>query len=161
VGELAAQFSVGDRELPGSILRLSEEARACRRELKAVEDRLLDVEAAELYASAERIGDVRLVALAFDGRGPGAEKHLALCLIARPRCVALVGAVQAGSVQFTFARSDDLTLDVRPLLRDACRIVGGGGGGQPNLAQGGGTQTKEAKAALEAAAEAARSQLQT
>lgn len=159
VGELAAQFSVGDRELLESITRLGEDARSCRRELKLAEERLLDREAAELYTGGEQIGATRLIVRRFDDRNVAAVKYIAQRLMAEPSCVALIGAVQGGSAQLTFARSDELPLDVRPLLRDACRLIGGGGGGQPNLAQGGGSRIDEVDSALHAAAQAVKTQL--
>jgi alanyl-tRNA synthetase len=56
----------------------------------------------------------------------------------------------------TFVRSADVTVDMRPLLKDACRMVGGGGGGQPNMAQGGGAQVDQAASALETAVQSLR-----
>ena len=62
-------------------------------------------------------------------------------------------------MQLTFGRSNDVQVDVRPLLSDACRMVGGGGGGQPNMAQGGGPRVDQAEAALQSAFESLRALL--
>jgi len=82
-------------------------------------------------------------------RHPLWAKHLAARLMEHPGCVALMGFVQNNSVQLTFSRSEDVPVDMRSLLKDACRVVGGGGGGQPNMAQGGGSRVDQIDSALQ------------
>ena len=50
-----------------------------------------------------------------------------------------------------FARSTDLDVHMGTLVRQACQIIGGGGGGRPEFAQGGGPQGDRVIPALEAA----------
>jgi alanyl-tRNA synthetase len=56
--------------------------------------------------------------------------------------------VKGKKAQLIFARSGDLSYDMRPLLRAACGLVGGGGGGGPELAQGGGPDADRIDEAL-------------
>jgi alanyl-tRNA synthetase len=73
--------------------------------------------------------------------------------------VALLG-VKGNKAQLIFARSANLSYDVRPLLQEACSLVGGGGGGGPELAQGGGPALKRLDEALQHATELLRQQIE-
>jgi alanyl-tRNA synthetase len=68
-------------------------------------------------------------------------------------------SVKGEKAQFIFARSTDLRYDMRPLLQEACSLVGGSGGGGPELAQGGGPDAKRIDEALHHATEFLRSQI--
>jgi alanyl-tRNA synthetase len=51
--------------------------------------------------------------------------------------VALLG-LAGDKGHLVFAAPPDSAYDLRPLLRQACAVIEGGGGGRPHLAQGGG-----------------------
>jgi len=158
VNEMAASMSVGESELAAAVVRLQEEMKSCARQLKQTENRLLDFEVEQLLSQAERLGDVRLVKNVLGGN-PAWAKYLATRLAEQPKCVALIGFVREDSVQLTFSRSEDVPVDMRPLLKEACRVVGGGGGGQPNMAQGGGSRPDQLKLALDATVQALKTSL--
>lgn len=148
VSELANQFSVGDRELVEAVNRLVEEAKRHRKELHALKDQLLDYEAARLWAEAEERGSLRIVrAVLAEGDGE-TLKGLAQRLAKKEDCVALLG-LKGDRVLLSFARSADLPYDMSVLLKGACQIIGGGGGGRPDMAQGGGPAADKLEEALE------------
>lgn len=147
VSSMAAHFTVADAELPDAVARLEDEARSLRKALEHAQARLFELEAASLLESAESIGDVRVVARVFDDRNGEAVKRLALHLAAQGRCVALL-ASRGERVQVAFARSDDVGYDMAALLRRVAPIFGGRGGGQPPIAQGGGTDAARIDEAL-------------
>lgn len=147
VASLATHFTVADAELADAVMRLEDEARALRKALEQAQARLFEMEAARLLEEAETIGDVRVVARVFDDRNGEAVKRLALHLTAQGRCVALL-ASRSERVQVAFARSDDVGYDMAALLRKVAPIFGGRGGGQPQIAQGGGTDTSRIEDAL-------------
>lgn len=147
VSALAGHFTVADAEVPEAVARMEEDARALRKELSRVQDRLFELEAAQLLAEAERIGDVRVVARVFDDRSAEAVKRLALQLISQGHCVALM-ASRGDKLQVAFARSEDVRYDMAALLREVAPIFGGRGGGQPQMAQGGGADAARIEEAL-------------
>ncbi|NCB17495.1 MAG: hypothetical protein EOM65_15145 [Synergistales bacterium] len=57
------------------------------------------------------------------------------------------------------ARSPDVDLDCRELLKDVMSIVGGGGGGKPDFAQGGGGEASKVAEALEKVPEMVRARM--
>lgn len=149
VSELANQFSVGDWELAEAVNRLAEEAKRSHKELSMVQDRLLDCEAARLWAEAEERSGLRLVrAVLTEGDG-GTLKGLAQRLAKREACIALLGLKKSDGALLAFARSADLPYDIGPLLKRACQIIGGSGGGRPDMAQGGGPAQDKLEQALE------------
>lgn len=155
VSELANQFSVGDWELVEAVNRLAEEAKRYRKELNVAQNQLLDYEAARLWAEAEERGDLRIVrAILSEGDGE-TLKGLAQRLAKKEDCVALLG-LKGDRALLAFARSANLPYDMSALLKGACQIIGGGGGGRPYMAQGGGPAGDRLEEALEFALEALR-----
>jgi alanyl-tRNA synthetase len=64
--------------------------------------------------------------------------------------VALLAAGRE-KLHFIFARSGDIEADMRPLIKAACAVVDGKGGGKPEVCQGGGSGSGRAQEALEEA----------
>ena len=65
-------------------------------------------------------------------------KKLAHALIAHQRTIALLGFRDKDTARLVFARSADARGDMNALMREACALVDGRGGGKPDMAQGGG-----------------------
>ena len=151
VNEVSSQLTVGEGELVDAVTRSQEEIKSCHRLLRQTEDRLLGYEAGELLAEAQMVRNVRVVKAVLTDKSPTSAKLLAIRLMDQPNCAALLARVHDNSVQLTFVRSDDVPVDMRSLLKDACHIVGGGGGGQPNMAQGGGSRADQVDLALDSA----------
>jgi alanyl-tRNA synthetase len=155
VSELANQFSVGDWELVEAVNRLVEKAKHHRKELNAAKEQLLDYEAARLWAEAEERGSLRIVkAILSEGDGE-TLKGLAQRLARKEACVALLG-LKGDKVLLAFACSADLPYDMSTILKGACQIIGGGGGGRPDMAQGGGPAIDRLEEALDFALKAFR-----
>ncbi len=157
--ELALNLSVGVDELAQVIERLQGEVRAARKERDQLREALLDYEAKALASAGLKIGAARLVQGLFDDRDVQEVRQLAARMTAQPGQVALLG-VKGTKAQLIFARSADLSYDMRPLLQAACRLVGGGGGGSPDLAQGGGPQANHVEEALQHAADVLRQEIE-
>ncbi|MCS6871723.1 MAG: DHHA1 domain-containing protein [Anaerolineae bacterium] len=152
VNRLAALLTVGYWELPEAVMRLQEQNRTLQSELKAARERLATYEAASLLATAPQHGTYRLVARAL-ARSADEVRSLAQALTAESGVIALLGAA-GEKAQLIFARSADVPIDVQPLLKKALELIGGRGGGRPNMAQGGGVSADldQVQAAINAAA---------
>lgn len=150
---LAQEFTVGHWELADLLHRQAKELKGVRRELRMARDALLDAQAAVLWSEASIVEGCRIVRGGFSGRSVDDLKHLAQRLIAHPQTVALLASKgEAGGKSYlTFARSDDLDVNMGPLVREACEVIGGRGGGRPNFAQGGGSHGELVGRALDEA----------
>lgn len=152
VMDLAREFTVGHWEVADMVHRLADELKETRRELRNTRDAWLDAKADALWSQAEWLHEVRVVRAYLASHSPEDLKHLAQRLVAHPQTVALLAAGQAGQKgSFTFARSADVEAHMGTLVRRACEIVGGRGGGRPEFAQGGGPEGHLAPQALEEA----------
>jgi alanyl-tRNA synthetase len=95
------------------------------------------------------VSAARIIAKVFDDRDADSLKHLALALIAHPNTIALLGSRDGDTARLVFARSSDAPGDMNSLVRAACLIIGGRGGGRPDMAQGGGKNVEKVAEAIE------------
>lgn len=152
---VAALFSVARDEAPASVARLLEENKQLTRRLRTLEEATARAEGAELVRDCSpRVDGTRLIARTFEGRDAEALKHLALAVIAHPQTVALLGSRDGETARLVFARSADAAGDMNALMRQACSVIGGRGGGRPEMAQGGGPHAERLADAIQAAASA-------
>ena len=155
--DVAALFSAGRDDAAELAARLLEENKNLQRRLRPLEEIAARVEAQELIRIAAPDGDAagaHLVVHAFADRDAESLKRLALAIAAHPGHVALLGSGDEDkSVRLVFARAADTRGDMNLLMREACTLLGGRGGGRPDLAQGGGTNVEKLEAALSIAAD--------
>jgi alanyl-tRNA synthetase len=150
----AALFSVGRDEGAEAATRLIEENKSLHRRLRALEEIASRLEAEELLQKAEERGDsARIIKHIFDGRSPDALRQIALAIVQHPKTVALVASVDGDDARLVFARSGDATGNMNELLREACALLEGRGGGRPEMAQGGGRNLEKLTEAIETAAQ--------
>ncbi len=93
----------------------------------------------------------RIISRIFDDRDADSLKCLALALIGYPNTVALLGSRDGDTARLVFARSSDADGDMNSLMREACSIIGGRGGGKADMAQGGGQNVARLADAIESA----------
>jgi alanyl-tRNA synthetase len=135
VARFAADFSTGVDDLPSAVERLRVAEERARKQLEKVGAQLIAYEAQDYVQSAETAGSARVVRRIFDGRSIDDVRALAQA-IAGAGCAALLGT-RGERAQVVFARAEGLPVDCGALLRAALAPLGGRGGGQPSLAQGG------------------------
>src|SRR5947209_19398782 len=158
---VAALFSTGRDEAAEAAARLQEENKLMLRRLRAAEELAARAEAREILeatdgGTTETAGDVTVVARVFEGRDAESLRRLAAALAAHAGLVALLGSREESGARLVFARSPDASADVNALMREACQVLEGRGGGRPDMAQGGGPRAEKLSEAIEAAARKAR-----
>lgn len=174
---VAALYSAARDDAAKLTARVLEENKELHRRVRALEEIAAGVEAEELLRDGARGSSltpeppagqpgwggtvregvtpqlgIRVIAKAFDNRDAESLKHLALALIAHPHIIALLGSREQDSARLVFARSADATGDMNALMRDACVLLDGRGGGKPDLAQGGGKNVAKLADAIDVAA---------
>jgi alanyl-tRNA synthetase len=125
-----------------------EEHKELNRRIRLLEEMAAEVEAQKLLSTASD----GVVSKIFDGREVEWLKKLAHALIANPRTVALLATRDHDTARLVFARSTDAGGDMSALMREACALLEGRGGGKPELAQGGGKNVEKLDDALRHAA---------
>jgi alanyl-tRNA synthetase len=138
VNRLAAEMTVGYRELHESVKRIQVENKALRAELKAAKEQLIEAEALSLLQEAPQYKDWRIVVRAFEDRDAAEVKLLVQKLAAQPGAIALTG-LSGDKAQLIFGRAENVNLDIVPVLKTALGYLKSErGGGTPGFAQGGG-----------------------
>ena len=132
--EVAALFSAGRDDIPQLASQVLNELKDLQRRIRVLEELSAEVEASKLLANAG--GGV--VTQVFEGRDAESLKRLAQALIANAGTIALLGSRDTDTARLVFARSADAAGDMNALMREACGLLDGRGGGKPELAQGGG-----------------------
>jgi len=159
--EVAELFSAGRDDSPAQVARLVEDHKKLRRRVAELEQIACRVEADELLhdstvrkelsqGAAER---ARIIAKVFDDRDAESLKQLALALIAHPNTIAILVSRDGDAGRLVFARSADAAGDMNTLMREACSVIDGRGGGKPDMAQGGGKNVEKLNEAIELASE--------
>lgn len=146
----AGRFTTGEKDLDEAIERIEEENKKNKRELKQLKEKLIAYEAEELLGKAETVRGVAIVRALFEERDLQDVKLLSMLLKKREKVIALFG-VKSDAAMLVFSRSDDLKIDIAAVLKKSLELVGGRGGGNPDAAQGGGSDLSMIGKALELA----------
>ena len=156
LGEAARQLSCGLAEVPAMVGRALEERQAGHRERQRLLERLAEVEAQALLATAApaEAGKSHILVRLFEDAGGDYLRLLATKLAAVPGVRALLGTHAGGHV--VFAQSGGLSADMNALLRDCLGVAGGKGGGSKDFAQGSVRDPAALEAALKCALERLR-----
>ena len=129
-------------DLPRRITALQDELRDVKKQLDAQTSESVAEIAEELFAKAEEVGGVKIIARATDVTNRETLREFIDRLRGKGRSVAiLLGSATDGKVALTAAVSKDLVqrgISASDCVRAAAKIVGGGGGGRPDLAEAGG-----------------------
>ncbi len=163
---MAASLKVEADKLPERVERIVQRAKELESDLKRRERE----EVASLagggiaWEESELPGGVMAVTAAVEGLDPQSLRELAeRTLAGRKAGVAGIATVHAGKAHMGVAISKEMVeagLDAVELMREAGRLLGGGGGGRADMAVGGGSDTARAGEALAAVIEKARASLE-
>jgi alanyl-tRNA synthetase len=145
---LAEQFTAGIQELPQAALRQAEQLRAAQKELQTLRMEHLGWEARTLAEQTPLTGGRRLVIAVFEGRPVSELRILADHLKGMIGVVALLAGYDGQKVSWVAACAPDVGLDARQLLQPLLSGVGGRGGGDARIAQGGGSANRQQVQAL-------------
>lgn len=138
--------------LEKAVSSLVEENREMQRELAQMRRKLALQESASLLERTVKIGDVSLLAVQVDAADADTMRQMTDWFRDKLGSgVVVLGAVIDGKPALVAAVTDDLTkrgLHAGNILKEAAKIVGGGGGGRPTLAQAGGQDPAKLPEAL-------------
>lgn len=155
VRHLSEMLTAGEVDILQNITKLQEESKTLRRDLATITQQLVEYEARALLTEREKSGDISVLKKIFEDRQPKELKLLAnKVLELSPNTVVLFGGKTAEKVSLIFLRSDDMPGDMNQLMKTACAVIHGRGGGQPHQAQGGGTDPAHLEEALQLAEKA-------
>jgi alanyl-tRNA synthetase len=124
------------------------------KEIEKLKSRLGADAASGLYENAPEIGGVKVVAGITEGKTPDEMRVLADELRNRGKAAVILAGAVNGNASIIIAFSPGLAKDglhAGNLIREIAPMIGGGGGGRPDMAQAGGSDAGGLKKALDAA----------
>lgn len=141
--------------LPNAIERLQEELKRLKRENDDLKMKIATgaIGGASSDDEAREISGVKVIAKTVEGLDKGGMRHLSDTLMAKIKSgVVILARTEEEKVSFIIRVSDDLTDRVKAgkIVQEIAPIVGGRGGGKPDMAEGGGTDASKLNDALEA-----------
>lgn len=157
VQQLSTNLKTPKFELIERIQDLGTQLRAAEKKIAELESAKLSQQVPQLLDSAHKVGDVVLLSSHL-GTVATADDIRSLVTELRDRlqaesAVVALGAEVADKPVLIVATSEQARsqgIRAGDLVKVAAKLLGGGGGGKPDLAQGGGTQTEQLPQALEA-----------
>jgi alanyl-tRNA synthetase len=156
VEQVASSLRTSREELPRAIARLQDELKKAKRE---ADELRLKIASGAINSSpsngdeAREIAGVRVLAREASGLDAAAMRQLSDSLLARLKSgVVILGRSGEGKVSLIVRTSSDLAerIPAGQVIRELAPMVGGRGGGKPDMAEGGGNQTEKLVEALQA-----------
>ncbi|MBK9163486.1 MAG: hypothetical protein IPM21_06140 [Acidobacteria bacterium] len=143
--------------LPSAIERLQEEVKRTRKEIEELKLKIATGAAGNGSAGgaeAREIGGVKVLAKIVDGLDANGQRQLSDTLLARLKSgVVVLGRKDEGKASIIVRVSADLTDKVKAgnIVKEIVPLLGGRGGGRPDMAEGGGPDADKLSEAIDAA----------
>ena len=146
---------VPNEQLPRTAERFFEEWKSQQKEIERLKEDLAEARLKTMTADAETINGLKIVVQKM-GSADIEALLKAAALLAEQDYVALLGS-ETGSLVAAVGQSGlDKGIKAGSIIKAAAKALGGGGGGKPDLAQGGGPNVEKLDEALRAGKEAMR-----
>jgi len=152
LNRISASLKCPAEDSPERVSALQDKLKALQKEKDQLQAKLLTYSADEIIESAEVQGDVKIICRLMEGVDAESLKNLAHSL--RPKmgsAVVVLGTEAGGKAIIVVAVSDDLVekgVKSGAIINPVARVVKGGGGGHPRLAQAGGKDPSKLKEAI-------------
>ncbi len=139
---------VTPEHLPETVNRFFEEWKDLKKENLRLKEELAEARTRVMLQEAEETGGIRLVVSEIDA-DPEELIKTAGQFGRYPDVVALLAGRDCKIAVGVGEKAQEAGINAGRLVREMCRILGGGGGGKPGLAQGGGTRPEKIREALD------------
>jgi alanyl-tRNA synthetase len=140
---LANKMTISWQDVPEVVSKQAEQLNALQKELVVLGQAAVKNEAHELVDNAEVRGGIRLVRVGYDGRSVSELRLLGDELKKLAGVVAYLSSYDGQKVSLVVSCGEATGMDARALLTAQLAHIGGRGGGDARLAQGGGVATAE------------------
>jgi alanyl-tRNA synthetase len=165
LGALAQRFRVPPAEVSARIDALEAQLAEAQRRLEEQRREASSGAADRLVAQAEEVAGVRLVGASVEAQSSDDLRAMADRLRRQlGSAVVVLGAAPEGRPALLVAATDDVVargLRADEMVKEGAAVIGGRGGGRPNLAQAGGRDASKLAEAVEVATRRARELLST
>jgi alanyl-tRNA synthetase len=153
IDQLGQRLKVSSGDIPAQVDKLQEQVRRYEREIEQLKLKIAQSEAASAADNARQIGDIKALATQVSNLDANGLRQLADNLAGKLKSgVVVLGQAVEGKASLIVRVTDDLTkrLNAGQIVRELSALIGGKGGGRPDMATGGGTQPENLQTALQA-----------
>ncbi len=140
---MANKMSTSWQDIPEVVGKQKDQLAAIQKELQAQHQAGVRYEARDLVTQADEQGDIKLVRASFEGRTMVDLRLLGEELKKMASVVAYLSSYDGQKVSLIVTCGEGTARDARQLLITQLAQIGGRGGGDAKLAQGGGVATRE------------------
>jgi alanyl-tRNA synthetase len=155
IRKIAQNLKAPAEEVETRIADSLEELRVTQRELAALQSKLALAQLPALLEKAKEITGKKVLALRVEGVSSDALKELTSSALSKlgENSVVMLGTVVSGAAVLMCAVGTALQADIKAgtLVKIASEVLGGGGGGRPDFAQGGGPKGELMTSAIDKA----------
>jgi alanyl-tRNA synthetase len=148
---LAATLNAGEEGLEAAVARLEQQSRQLEKQLDALKKKSAHSQVDDLLAQARAVKDVRVLS----ARVADADRETLRQMVDTLRQklgsgVVVLGTAEDGKVALISGVTKDLVgrLHAGKIIQAVSKIVGGSGGGRPDLAEAGGKDTSQLEKAI-------------
>jgi len=157
----AALLRAGTFDVAAKIEASQKRVKELERALEEAKGKVATAQSGDLAAQAKAVGDARVLAVKVQGDGKALRELADKLRDKLGRGVVALASEQDGKAILLVAVTKDLTAKVKAgdLVKEAAKLVGGSGGGKPDLAQAGGADPSGIEKALAKVEELTRAAL--
>jgi alanyl-tRNA synthetase len=162
IEQAATLLKSDSSQLESRIRKLLEHQRELERQVESLRGKLQSGQAGQLLDAVREVSGVKILAVKVDSMDGRQLREMADQLRDKLGSgVLVIGCEQEGKANLLVAVSKDLTdrLHAGNLIRRLAELVGGKGGGRPDLAQAGGSNPQQLQAALDLSSQLVEEQL--
>jgi alanyl-tRNA synthetase len=149
--KLSQALNAGEDELLSAVERMTQTARQMEKQIDGLKKKAAHSMVDELLEQARTMKDVRVLAAKLDEIDRGSLRQLVDTLRQRMGSgVVVLGTVENGKVALIAGVTKDLTARIQAgkIIQETAKLVGGSGGGRPDLAEAGGKDTSALEGAI-------------
>lgn len=162
--KVAADLKCHTEDVPAHVESLISANKEMENELKKFNEAREKADAQKLLAGIKEIGSVHLIAGKSSAKDMDELREVSDFIISKAGENALIvlAAVNDGKVSIVVRAGDGAVksgIHAGKIIKEAAKVVGGGGGGRPNMAQAGGKDPSKLSEAFTKAEEVAKAQI--
>ena len=150
VTQVARQFDTNPEAIVAAVEKQQDALRAAQKELEELKSERVTLEAQRLAANAPVFDSSKLIIASFRQRAPQELRALAMQLQNEPGVIAVLASYDGAKLSLVVACARDTGISAHALMRQQLAEIGGRGGGDAQLAQGGGAADEKQFAAFSA-----------
>ena len=152
--EVASELKTPLSDVVKRTAAVNEELKSLRKQLDKVRGSERSTQVADLLTGASSVSGVKVVIGSFDGMSPKDLRSAVDVLKNSGEVAAVLASVmglKVSLIAYVGEKARGAGLKAGSLIKEVAKVVGGGGGGRPDLAQAGGTDVSKINDALELA----------